>query len=117
LITALLVLTLLPSTVVRAAVPQASVPSAAIERVEFVGNRRVQNDTLRARIFTRPGDPSFAASLTKPFPATIDGVRTKVRDSNRFHLGSASLGSANPCKVSSVRSANEKKLNESSLRR
>src|SRR6266576_1455131 len=34
-------------------VPQQGV----IERIEFIGNRRVRTDTLKARIFSREGDP------------------------------------------------------------
>ena len=41
--------------------PATAAPAPAgtptIERIEFQGNRRIRSETLRARIFSRPGDP------------------------------------------------------------
>ena len=57
----------------------------------------------------------FAASLRKPFIASIDGSRTKGRESSRFR---ASLVSANPpARLRHRVQPYEKTLNESSLRR
>lgn len=40
-----------------------------IERIEFVGNRRVQRETLMADIFSRPGDPYSVAAVDRDFRA------------------------------------------------
>jgi outer membrane protein insertion porin family len=42
---------------------------AVVERIEFVGNRRIRTETLRARIFSRPGDPFREESLKRDFLA------------------------------------------------
>jgi len=52
---------------------QAPAPSPAgtptIERIEFQGNRRVRSETLRARIFSRPGDAVNEEALRRDFHA------------------------------------------------
>src|ERR1700757_248362 len=39
-----------------------------IDRIEFVGNRRIRTDTLKARIFSRDGDPYNEETLRRGFP-------------------------------------------------
>ena len=56
-----------------------------ISRIEFVGNRRVQRDTLRARIFSRAGDPYSAEALHRDFQALwntqfFEDIRLEVED-------------------------------------
>ena len=43
--------------------------TTVIERIDFVGNRRVRKDTLQARIFSRAGDPYNEESLRRDFQA------------------------------------------------
>jgi outer membrane protein insertion porin family len=43
--------------------------TTVIERIDFVGNRRIRKDTLQARIFTRAGDPYSEESLRRDFQA------------------------------------------------
>ena len=38
-----------------------------IERIEFQGNRRIRSETLRARIFSRPGDAVNEDALRRDF--------------------------------------------------
>jgi outer membrane protein insertion porin family len=57
-----------------------------IERIEFVGNHRVQRDTLLARIFSRPGDPYSPEAVERDFQALwnthfFEDVRLEVEDS------------------------------------
>ncbi|HEY5069092.1 MAG TPA: POTRA domain-containing protein, partial [Candidatus Acidoferrum sp.] len=40
-----------------------------IERIEFQGNRRIRSETLRARIFSRPGDAVNEEALRRDFHA------------------------------------------------
>src|ERR1700722_5376546 len=40
-----------------------------ITRIEFDGNRRVQRDTLLARIFSKPGDPYSPDVVRRDFQA------------------------------------------------
>jgi len=40
-----------------------------IDRIDFVGNRRIQHDTLLARIFSRPGDPYSDEAVRHDFQA------------------------------------------------
>jgi len=59
---------------------------AIIERIEFVGNRRVRNDTLQARIFSRPGDVYNLESLRRDFEALwntqfFEDIKLRVEDS------------------------------------
>jgi len=64
----------------------AQAPRSTIQRIEFVGNRRVQQDTLRARIFSRPGDPYSDEALRRDFQALwntqfFEDIRLEVEDS------------------------------------
>ncbi|MFZ1975219.1 MAG: outer membrane protein assembly factor BamA [Candidatus Acidiferrales bacterium] len=57
-----------------------------IERIEFVGNRRIQRDTLLARIFSRPGDPYNEEAVRRDFQALwntqfFEDIRLEVEDS------------------------------------
>jgi outer membrane protein insertion porin family len=57
-----------------------------IERIDFFGNRRIQTGTLRARIFSRPGDVYTADAIRRDFQALwntqfFDDIRVEVEDS------------------------------------
>ena len=57
-----------------------------IERIDFEGNRRIRSETLRARIFSRPGDPLNEDALRRDFHALwnteyFDDIRLEVQDS------------------------------------
>src|ERR1700690_1450717 len=57
-----------------------------IQRIEFIGNRRIQRDTLLARIFSRPGDPYNDDAVRRDFQALwntqfFEDVRLEVEDS------------------------------------
>ncbi len=57
-----------------------------IEKIEFIGNRRIQRDTLLARIFSRAGDPYSAEAVRRDFQALwntqfFEDVRLEVEDS------------------------------------
>src|SRR6202011_1109825 len=57
-----------------------------IDRVLFIGNRRVRSDTLKARIFTRDGDPYNEETLRRDFQALwntqfFEDVKLRVEDS------------------------------------
>jgi outer membrane protein insertion porin family len=59
---------------------------AIIERIEFIGNRRVRNDTLMARIFSRPGDVYNEDTLRRDFQALwntnfFEDIQLRVEDS------------------------------------
>jgi len=61
-------------------------PQYVIERIEFVGNRRVQRDTLLARIFSRAGDPYTIDGVRRDFQALwntqfFEDIRLEVEDS------------------------------------
>jgi outer membrane protein insertion porin family len=61
-------------------------PSAVIERIDFVGNRRVRTDTLKARIFSRENDPYNEETLRRDFQALwntqfFEDVKLRVEDS------------------------------------
>jgi outer membrane protein insertion porin family len=43
--------------------------TTVIERIDFVGNRRIRKDTLQARIFSRAGDPYNEGALRRDFQA------------------------------------------------
>jgi outer membrane protein insertion porin family len=66
---------------------QAAAPSqAVIERIEFLGNRRIRSDTLKARIFTREGDRYNEDTLRRDFQALwntqfFEDVKLRVEDS------------------------------------
>jgi len=70
------------------AAPQSAAPSQqfVIERIDFIGNRRVRSDTLRARIFTRDGDVYNEETLRRDFQALwntqfFEDVKLRVEDS------------------------------------
>ena len=57
-----------------------------IERIEFIGNRRIRTDTLKARIFSREGDPYNEDTLRRDFQALwntqfFEDVKLRVEDS------------------------------------
>jgi outer membrane protein insertion porin family len=61
-------------------------PQYTIERIEFQGNRRIQRDTLLARIFSRPGDPYTEEGVHRDFQALwntqfFEDIRLEVEDS------------------------------------
>ncbi|GAC1661865.1 MAG: outer membrane protein assembly factor BamA [Candidatus Acidiferrum sp.] len=60
--------------------------TATIERIEFVGNRRIRSDTLKARIFSREGDLYNEETLRRDFQALwntqfFEDVKLRVEDS------------------------------------
>jgi outer membrane protein insertion porin family len=68
--------------------PKAPVPQGTptIERIEFQGNRRIRSETLRARIFSRPGDPVSEDALRRDFHALwntqyFEDIRLEIEDS------------------------------------
>jgi outer membrane protein insertion porin family len=70
------------------AAPQApsAQPPAVVDRILFVGNRRIRSDTLKARIFSREGDPFNEETLRRDFQALwntqfFEDVKLKVEDS------------------------------------
>ncbi|MGB9466498.1 MAG: outer membrane protein assembly factor BamA [Candidatus Acidiferrum sp.] len=59
---------------------------AVIERIEFLGNRRIRSDTLKARIFSREGDAYNEETLRRDFQALwntqfFEDVKLRVEDS------------------------------------
>jgi outer membrane protein insertion porin family len=57
-----------------------------IERIDFIGNRRIRTDTLKARIFSREGDPYNEETLRRDFQALwntqfFEDVKLRVEDS------------------------------------
>ncbi len=69
-----------------AAAPVAPAEVPTIERIEFQGNRRIRSETLRARIFSRPGDPVNDEALRRDFHALwntqyFEDIRLEVEDS------------------------------------
>jgi outer membrane protein insertion porin family len=59
---------------------------AVIDRIIFLGNRRIRSDTLKARIFTREGDPYNEETLRRDFQALwntqfFEDVKLRVEDS------------------------------------
>ncbi len=73
----------------RAAEPQEAQQQqkpAIIERIDFIGNRRVRNDTLKARIFSRENDAYNEETLRRDFQALwntqfFEDVKLRVEDS------------------------------------
>jgi outer membrane protein insertion porin family len=60
-------------------------PQFTIDRIEFQGNRRIQRDTLLARIFSRAGDPLTEESIHRDFQALwntqfFEDIRLEVED-------------------------------------
>jgi outer membrane protein insertion porin family len=65
---------------------QAAQQQFVIERIDFIGNRRVRSDTLSARIFSRKGDPYNEETLRRDFQALwntqfFEDVKLRVEDS------------------------------------
>ena len=61
-------------------------PGTVIDRILFIGNRRVRSDTLKARIFSRDGDPYNEETLRRDFQALwntqfFEDVKLRVEDS------------------------------------
>ncbi len=59
---------------------------ALVQRVEFVGNRRIRSDTLKAKIFTREADVYNEETLRRDFQALwntqfFEDIRLEVEDS------------------------------------
>ena len=66
--------------------PAVTPGSPTIERIEFQGNRRVRSETLRARIFSRPGDAVNDEALRRDFHALwntqyFEDIRLEIEDS------------------------------------
>ena len=64
----------------------ATAGAPTIERIEFQGNRRIRSETLRARIFSRPGDPVNEEALRRDFHALwntqyFEDIRLEIEDS------------------------------------
>ena len=64
----------------------ASADTPTIERIEFQGNRRIRSETLRARIFSRAGDPLNDDALRRDFHALwntqyFEDIRLEIQDS------------------------------------
>jgi outer membrane protein insertion porin family len=61
-------------------------PPAIVDRIIFLGNRRIRTDTLKARIFSREGDPYNEETLRRDFQALwntqfFEDVKLRVEDS------------------------------------
>jgi outer membrane protein insertion porin family len=68
------------------AATQQAGPQYTIQRIEFQGNRRIQRETLLARIFSRPGDPYNEEGVRRDFQALwntqfFEDIRLEVEDS------------------------------------
>lgn len=66
--------------------PPAQPPGTIVDRILFIGNRRVRSDTLKARIFSRDGDPYNEETLRRDFQALwntqfFEDVKLRVEDS------------------------------------
>jgi outer membrane protein insertion porin family len=66
--------------------PPAQPAGTIIDRIIFIGNRRVRSDTLKARIFSRDGDPYNEETLRRDFQALwntqfFEDVKLRVEDS------------------------------------
>ena len=60
-------------------------PQYVITRIDFIGNRRIQRDTLLARIFSRPGDAYSPEVVRRDFQALwntqfFEDIRLTVED-------------------------------------
>jgi outer membrane protein insertion porin family len=60
--------------------------TSVIERIDFQGNRRIRSETLRARIFSRAGDPLNEDALRRDFHALwntqfFEDIRLEIQDS------------------------------------
>jgi len=61
-------------------------PGTVVDRILFTGNRRIRTDTLKARIFSRDGDPYNEETLRRDFQALwntqfFEDVKLRVEDS------------------------------------
>jgi outer membrane protein insertion porin family len=61
-------------------------PPSIVDRIIFLGNRRIRSDTLKARIFSREGDPYNEETLRRDFQALwntqfFEDVKLRVEDS------------------------------------
>ncbi len=70
----------------RAPAPATPAGTPTIERIEFQGNRRIRSETLRARIFSRPGDAVNEDALRRDFHALwntqyFEDIRLEIEDS------------------------------------
>jgi outer membrane protein insertion porin family len=68
------------------AAPAQAAGNYVIDRIEFTGNRRIRTDTLKARIFSRDGDPYNEETLRRDFQALwntqfFEDVKLRVEDS------------------------------------
>jgi outer membrane protein insertion porin family len=66
--------------------PPSEQPGTIIDRIIFLGNRRIRSDTLKARIFSRDGDPYNEETLRRDFQALwntqfFEDVKLRVEDS------------------------------------
>ncbi len=66
--------------------PASGQSQGVVERIEFYGNRRIRSDTLKARIFSREGDPYNEETLRRDFQALwntqfFEDVKLRVEDS------------------------------------
>jgi outer membrane protein insertion porin family len=66
--------------------PPAQPPAAVVDRIIFLGNRRIRSDTLKARIFSREGDPYNEETLRRDFQALwntqfFEDVKLRVEES------------------------------------
>jgi outer membrane protein insertion porin family len=66
--------------------PTGAPTPSVIEHIEFLGNRRIRSDTLRARIFSREGDRYNEETLRRDFQALwntqfFEDVKLRVEDS------------------------------------
>jgi outer membrane protein insertion porin family len=64
---------------------QQSPQPAIIDKIIFLGNRRIRSDTLKARIFSREGDPYNEETLRRDFQALwntqyFEDVKLRVED-------------------------------------
>src|SRR5256885_11410139 len=74
------------SSSANSAEPQEQPQGTVIDRIIFMGNRRVRSDTLKARIFSREGDPYNEETLRRDFQALwntqfFEDVKLRVEDS------------------------------------
>jgi outer membrane protein insertion porin family len=78
-----------PTAADPAAIPQEQPPQqqpVVVDRIIFLGNRRIRSDTLKARIFSREGDAYSEETLRRDFQALwntqfFEDVKLRVEDS------------------------------------
>ena len=71
---------------VRGQEPATATQHVIVDRIEFLGNRRLRSETLTARIFTRPGDAYNEEALRRDFQALwntqfFEDIQLRVEDS------------------------------------